>query len=448
MNDSIEKALEAGETRALEDAIAASPDALVIDWRNDAATLVGDVAAIAARLGVTAVLDDRVDASTPATDALPIWNEALRPAAEMRLLRSTARDDTRVVLIRSAAWWREMTERHAALLEVTFQPLPIAIAGAKARKPRQGGGRDRVTPLLRFPAEWIGDPRLGSARRDQAVAGLEEALGCPKEVGRAVQSMRLLGTFHQIRGQALVLAEDLSGWQALRLGHGFASAAILLSDRLYLADRRPTKPPRTDEWQVGHAVALGLALGVGADDRTLAIFERRMRDGSLGESRGPYARYLLALGRLLDPREEPSTFAGDEMGPWRALFAAWDDDEAFAAALCLALEHHVEHAVPSSRHLGEFEGGPEQAFPTEIVAALRLRESRGLATPYIDHPLARTTLVETRPSGPWPVDDLLARARAHAETVDPPQPDSRPGSATSLRGRLGRALGRWFGGPR
>lgn len=354
-------------------------------------------------------------------------------------------------LIRPSAWWRTMAARHREVLHAVFAPLPAPAVKGYTNQARRGK-RSPTSAALRYPGEWISDPSRGPALRDRAQAQLLDALRSPLGVGCAVGSMRQLGTFYQLAGQAAVLAGDTTGWQMVRLGFRFAATAVHLSDRLFVADPRPDKPPRTDEWQVGHCVALGLALDVPATDRTFEIFQRRMQSGTLGAGRGAFARYLAALCQLHVGSSDANELEACDLGPWHELFTAWASYERFAAAMLTALAYHVERATPSSRHLGEFEGGPEQAFAAELVAVTRMREASGLATPFIDHPLWQTPLVATRPTWPWPEDELLSRCMAFADEVQPPHPDEllaaipNPGVRGGLGSRLRRTFSRWFGG--
>ncbi|MGE0142694.1 MAG: hypothetical protein AB7I19_14770 [Planctomycetota bacterium] len=449
MTDAIEQAFLSGSGAVIDASVASSPAALTVDWRTPAAEIAGDIEAIVAEHGVAIELDDSAEAGRGSViDMLSAWNAALLPRIEIRVLRSTIASDTQVVLIESADWWSRITKSHPELSASVFEPLPPS--PTVSRKPRQErrSRSSRCAQMLRFPGEWIADARCGPEVLERALAGLQSAFGSPHLVGQAVVSLRQLGTFHQLAGQAAILSGDEAGWQSVRLGYRFASIAVHLSDRLFAADSRPDKPPRTDEWEIGRVVALGLALDAPHSDKAFEIFRRRMTAGTLGQDRGPFARYINALCQVRDDHKAASDVSNVDLGPWRGLFIAWDSNERFAVAMLAALEYHVERSKPSSRFLGEFEGGPEQAFVSELVGLVRIRESQGVSTPQIDHPLWQTPLVTTHPSGPFPEDALLSRCAAFADEVEllPVEElmarNRPPSSAKGIGNWIRRLLGR------
>lgn len=95
---------------------------------------------------------------------------------------------------------------------------------------------------------------------------------------------------------------------------------------------------------------------------------------------------------------------------YRAVLDCWRDvtTERLTPALLRCCDWHLEQTAQGNDEISyEFEDSYAFAYPIEILAVLRLRESIGLQNPKLDHPLMNSPLGVLPPPQPWYTDELL-----------------------------------------
>ena len=110
------------------------------------------------------------------------------------------------------------------------------------------------------------------------------------------------------------------------------------------------------------------------------------------------------------------------MQAYEPLLSLWqsEDLEALGKALTAACDFHMERSNPSKAGNSEFSSAAQILFPVEILALLRLRETKGLANPAINHPLLQTPIGRLHEIKSVPHDEMMDRAVANYLSTLPP----------------------------
>jgi hypothetical protein len=209
-------------------------------------------------------------------------------------------------------------------------------------------------------------------------------------------------------------AESLRGWESTRnLSHIRSYAMSVPRPRgfdLVLTGDAARGWPEVERWWVletltthligahmasGAQVLLGYALTVGETrpaEWMAAALQARMKlypDAYEGQH---FPRFMLHLHRAYTPDAKAGPGAIPELGPYAAIFAAWDDADALAAALADVCTHRVVEVVAAERAdvVSEFRFAP--LLPVEVTAVQRIRADRGELPVAVEHPLLRTPL--------------------------------------------------------
>jgi hypothetical protein len=129
-------------------------------------------------------------------------------------------------------------------------------------------------------------------------------------------------------------------------------------------------------------------------------------DGSLGRV-GKFIFRLFAdwQGAMLNLKSDAADIA-----EYRAVLDCWRDitTERLTPALLACCDWHIEQTARGNDEVTyEFEGSYAFAYPIEILAVFRLRESIGLANPKLDHLLMNSPLGVLPAPQPWYTDELL-----------------------------------------
>ena len=110
------------------------------------------------------------------------------------------------------------------------------------------------------------------------------------------------------------------------------------------------------------------------------------------------------------------------MYAYEPLLALWqtEDLEALETALLAACDFHMERSKLSEVDIYEFGMAEDVLYPVEILALLRLRQTRGLTNPVIDHPLMQTPIGPLHEIKSLPHDEMMDKAVANFLSTLPP----------------------------
>jgi len=86
---------------------------------------------------------------------------------------------------------------------------------------------------------------------------------------------------------------------------------------------------------------------------------------------------------------------------------------ALEEALLTACDAHMKYSKCTQVDLVEFDLPSDILYPVEILAVLRLRETRGLTNPEIDHPLLKTPVGRLHDINPVPHQEVMDKAVAN-----------------------------------
>jgi hypothetical protein len=147
-------------------------------------------------------------------------------------------------------------------------------------------------------------------------------------------------------------------------------------------------------------VALLLAYGLCMEDRSVAEWSGQrlytsLEDAGLLNEEWRFAALpgfmvqLYARQKSLDYDFSRQDFG--RFSIYQEVLDAWDDENRLGKAIREACDYHVRRRDGDDPSL-EFEYGPFDEFPAEILAIYKVRESLGLSTPLVEHPLLDTPL--------------------------------------------------------
>lgn len=269
----------------------------------------------------------------------------------------------------------------------------------------------------------LNDAEIRSAVMDSSVDDIERQFRKPdpRVAARAAacdMGLQELGSWNMARGAIAVLKGQAEGWQDVRAGLLYqawgARIRHALTDRLANWDENPCNPSMTYHTEA-HTLLAAIATGFdpfshGFGRHLISNF-RRFGGGDrvffYTEPLGPYAYrlYCTWVG-------EEHLFRDDVPDPlkgYQGLFDAWNDPEAFAAAVHAVCDLHVAETTDKKNPYAAFVFPPYDIFPTEILALFRVRRELGLSVPVVEHPWLETALCEIPPPLPTEPDSFLSR---------------------------------------
>ena len=158
-----------------------------------------------------------------------------------------------------------------------------------------------------------------------------------------------------------------------------------------------------------------------ANATRFALAQRRRMDGQLicgffGIDRTCVAPFILNLYAQWIGKPFPMDgLPLQSMQAYEPLLSVWqtEDLEAFTRAIVQVCDFHMECSKLSQVETYEFGTAAQILFPVEILAVLRLRETKGLINPAIDHPLMQTPIGRLHEIKSVPHDEMLDRAVAN-----------------------------------
>ena len=253
-----------------------------------------------------------------------------------------------------------------------------------------------------------------------------EAMTRPDAVFKAPPSPSI-GAF-RLMGRAIVAVMEESAEGLDLLYHSFYyGAADFYCDAAFYMTGKPNMLIKHDFNRVSLLLATGVTLGCWTEAERIAnavrfaLTERRRDRGQLVcgfpevdcTSVAPFVLHLYA-------RWSGKPFALDDlplrsMQAYEPLLSLWqtEDMQAFAKAVLETCDFHMERSKLSEVETYEFTIPEHVLFPVEILALLRLRETKGLVNPVIDHPLMQTPIGRLPEIKSVPHDEMMDRAVAN-----------------------------------
>ncbi len=154
----------------------------------------------------------------------------------------------------------------------------------------------------------------------------------------------------------------------------------------------------------GNKLALAIAL---QEWQTADYFCKQMlRVANFGVAGRPLSRFLLKLYSLRNPAIFDGVSEPDKsFGVYGTVLAAWNDPAKLGGALDVACDYHMMRTGDDH----EFSWPPFGTFAAEIFAILRIRQELGLETPRIDHQLLDAPWRQLPDRVPLETDALLER---------------------------------------
>jgi hypothetical protein len=271
---------------------------------------------------------------------------------------------------------------------------------------------DKLHGLLR---EWVRRPDNEQFMYRSRVQQVEAGLADRSKAALVFMSMGLVAAWHAANGEVRVLDGDVGGWDQLRLGVGYQRLSLLGRYRSFETLTAPGKRFHVTPFMLANAVVMGLATGDPGGEPLQQIFTGRMPADFLAASFLTYPRFVRQLLAIRAGGKPAPDEAGGVHAP---ILASWSDPARLAKPLAAALDWHTERIEEKSRGDNAEFGWPEvMAFPAEILACLRIRETLGLANPEVDHPFLANALGVRPPARPWPDDPLSRRCEAYLRTL-------------------------------
>ena len=234
-----------------------------------------------------------------------------------------------------------------------------------------------------------------------AIQYIEEDLksDSPGSLLNLSDSLVRLATWHGNAGQVALLNGNGSGWMEIHRAWLYLALAYRIRITLFQKGRvlgqfRPVKSLETEA--AGSALCLAYALAVRRDFETKyfgdAVRRMLIEKESVREAywthhyTEAFSIQLLALSR----RESLDVVKNlrRRLGAYQAIIDAWDHPASLVKAISDACDFHCERIEDNSeKFTAEFRSPPFDLAPAEILAVYAVRQSLGLETPAVDHPL-------------------------------------------------------------
>ena len=260
----------------------------------------------------------------------------------------------------------------------------------------------------------------------------------PKEIGDIAQRLttaasegdcRILGSrlsylanWHARSGVVRISQGQTAGWLELRKFGDYEFWDDRIRCRSYdrMANKRMAEDFTPTLLNAGKCGIVCMALSDWTEASWMAQrLDQSRSDGSIQPWSWKLAvpHLVIALDRYRTGRTDLNDL---ETGIYRSVFDSWNDSTGLAKALLDVADYHAANLKDEgNRRYGEFARPPIDIFPAELVAIHRVRESLGLETPAIDHPVVKTPFATPpRDLKPEP-DDLLAKVLDKVRTIIP-----------------------------
>lgn len=262
--------------------------------------------------------------------------------------------------------------------------------------------------------KWLDDPKRDTRQRN---IGLIEKSLRSGQGWRGAVSVRLLDLahWHATHGGLAVLDGDSDdGWRELDLSFQYEVTAARIPFGHFLPDR------------FGKTLATALTYGEDASaEAVVAALAHVAREFEVFKVfRFPVFALRLwerLSGKSVDlhQREVP------DLGVYRSILEAWNDDARMSALLVEACEFHVDNAYDTGGGYPEFLGAAYPLFPVDILSIVELRRREGRATEAPDHPIMKLALARVPPPAERPraeVPEIVKKVLEKAAKEDAAKP--------------------------
>lgn len=233
--------------------------------------------------------------------------------------------------------------------------------------------------------------RTGMEVRD--VATLRVAMG----------RLSSLSVWHGRLGAVQVMEGDSSGWQKLKLSALYKYWSIRFFVHAFLVDTRTVKATSADA--LGACLCFHHLISTGSFEEAVwlgAAVKRSRNDKSMNWIKilpRPFEAFTLRLSNVCQRLSIDDGMEPNSTGVYQGILDAWGADSAqLAPSIANACDYHMARTQdPADKGYPEFLEFFYAAFPIEIISIRRIRETLGLTTPVVNHPLLMTPLAKPPP---------------------------------------------------
>jgi hypothetical protein len=235
--------------------------------------------------------------------------------------------------------------------------------------------------------------------------------GAEMKPGAVATNMHLLHYWKLKHSIVEIIDEKVKTYEELSSASEYLYWRLMIFSQIFQAEGQPII--------LFNEAALGLALllTVGALERARDLGRmllRYARDQIFhkGGARKVGALMLKLIAEWMSAKFDESDFEPfvDDLGGYKPIADTWcsNNTDEFANAIYAACDYHMDRSKDSTNdEMYEFEEDPYRVLPVEILAVLRLRESMGLISPDIEHPLMERSTGRLYPTAILPKDELL-----------------------------------------
>jgi len=246
--------------------------------------------------------------------------------------------------------------------------------------------------IFRRLDRWLKDPRAQEITQEEQHCIQSYLQGEDIDLSSLAIASHHISLRHSYQGIVGLMRGEVEALTDLYQGFYYDYAQIKADDVLYQMYTHPDKFFVTSFNQISLALANAITLGCLREAEQLGscIF-RSLDTGQIDDQEparvAPFLTALYGQWKGLPPRQELTISA-----PYSAVLEYWQSEETaeLEQALLEACEFHIERSQNNSRDVYEFRKDEYWLYPVEILAVLRLREMRGLASPVLEHPLMQT----------------------------------------------------------
>jgi hypothetical protein len=218
-------------------------------------------------------------------------------------------------------------------------------------------------------------------------------------------TLELIGSLVERRGMVRIGKKDEGGWDDLYLGWRYRAWHLVVTASQY------------EDWVRDGAMGCALALTYG--DAKFAVWSRDQ---------------VLKKFPKEEVIEEEEAFIINLCHQWKhgrpvleansafdAVFDAWNQPKKLASAIQGVCNYHCAHCRSNGRRT--FCYHPYTVIPAEVLAVYRVRDSLGLATPQVNHPLLDQVFAQPPPMPTLPADRDLEAVVALSKSLEPKRAD-------------------------
>src|SRR5438128_125786 len=252
----------------------------------------------------------------------------------------------------------------------------------------------------RFTREWLLKPGTGTMKTED-VKYIEEDLqnDAPAALLNISDSLRRPSTWYASAGQIALLDGSVSGWTEIHRAWLYRALALRVRISLFqkgrvLGEFRPLKSLETEASDSALCLAYALVVrrefevNFFGDAVRVMLMDKDVVREAYWEQHNveSFSLQLLALSR----RE--SLDVGKDLrrglGVYQPIVDAWTQPSSLANAIQAACDFHCQRIEDKSdKFAAEFRSPPFDLVPAEILAVYSVRETLGLDTPRVVHPL-------------------------------------------------------------